>query len=248
MDLKVFFDELRPIFGGYITDAQVHGIQIILDSWRKYGDGNDQKLAYVLATAKHETAHTMQPIYERGPKTYFNKYDAGTAIGKRLGNTQKGDGFKYRGRGYVQLTGRRNYLYVGNELGIKLVDEPDLALVPSTAARILVVGCMRGWFTGKGLNDYIDSADESDDEDLREFIEARRTVNGKDKAEAIGNLALRFEKAIKEAREATPVPKPKPEQKPVPTTPKPVATAKVSIWKVIIDFIVGLFRRKPRAP
>ncbi len=72
-------------------DLNLGSTRALIDECRKQGLLRNQ-CAYVLATAYHETAHTMKPIYERGGKAYFNKYDAGTAIGKRLGNTVKGDG------------------------------------------------------------------------------------------------------------------------------------------------------------
>ena len=58
---------------------------------------------------------------------------------KDLGNTTKGDGVKYKGRGYIQLTGRSNYTYYGNKLGLDLVNKPDLALEVRNSARILAL-------------------------------------------------------------------------------------------------------------
>jgi hypothetical protein len=70
-------------------------------------------------------------------KTPFDKYDAGTEIGKRLGNKVPGDGARFKGRGYVQLTGRDNYKRIGTQLGIDLVGNPDKANDPLTAGLIL---------------------------------------------------------------------------------------------------------------
>jgi hypothetical protein len=182
---KATFDAIRPIFGGSLSQPQIDGIEAINKAWSKYGDGNVRHLAYLLATAKHETAHTMQPIYERGPKAYFDKYNAGTKIGKALGNTLAGDGYKFRGRGYVQLTGRANYAKAGRKLGIDLVANPDAALLPEVAARILIAGCLEGWFTGKKLSDYVD------------YISMRRVVNGTDKASLIAAYAEKFEAALR---------------------------------------------------
>lgn len=232
IDRAIFFQHARPIFDGKLTPKQVQGIEVILDAWPKYGDGNLSMLAYILATTKWETAHTMQPIHERGRVSYFNKYEPGTAIGKRLGNTLKGDGYRYRGRGYVQLTGRRNYAYASKMLSVDFVSNPDLALDPELAARILIVGMFDGWFTGKGLNDYIDDVDESDSEDLREFVAARRTVNGTDKAKEIGAIALRFEAALKAAQVHRIDPEP----------PAPKTNWFISILKVIVAFFKSLRR------
>ncbi|HEV7344254.1 MAG TPA: hypothetical protein VGN60_01290 [Devosia sp.] len=218
---EAFFAHVRKhLFGGSLKQGQVDGINAILDAWDRYGDGSLHRLSYVLATPIRETDGTMQPITEYGPRSYFNKYEPGTSIGKRLGNTAAGDGYRYRGRGQVMITGRRNYRFAGDKLGIDLEARPELALDLATSARILVVGTMEGWFTGKGLTDCIDDVDESDDEDLKEFIQARRTVNGTDKAALIGGHAIQFEKALK-AGAYTPSPPP-PD---IPRHPEPPATA-----------------------
>lgn len=108
------------LFGGSLTQDQVEGIEAILDeSERRRTPLND--LGYMLATTYHETAHTMQPIYERGARAYFDKYKPGTKIGKALGNTQPGDGYRFRGRGLVQLTDRSDYVRAGKKLGLDLV-------------------------------------------------------------------------------------------------------------------------------
>jgi hypothetical protein len=198
--VKTFFDRIRPHFGGSLTRRQVAGVNAILAGFTLYGDGDQEKLAYDLATAKHETGNTMQPIYERGPRSYFNKYEPGTKLGKALGNTQKGDGYRYRGTGLVQLTGRANFRRAGKIIGIDLENDPELALVPEIAVKLLILGAAQGWYTGKKLSDYIDGIDESDDEDLREYIQARRTINGQDKAQLIGRSALVFEDALKSIR------------------------------------------------
>ena len=72
-----------------------------------------------------------------------------------------------------------------------------MALDPIYSVKIIFDGMENGWFTTKKLDDYIDDIDEPDSEDLREFSNARRIVNGTDKASTIGKLALSFEKAIK---------------------------------------------------
>ncbi len=184
------FNQVRKtLFGGKLTQPQVDGLNVLLAAWDKHGDGDECKLAYLLATSFHETARTMQPIYERGGRSYFNKYEPGTKIGKNLGNTQPGDGYRYRGRGFVQLTGRPNYLKAGKALGADLVANPDLALEPYHAAEILITGCLEGWFTGKKLGDYITEA-------KADFKNARRVINGTDKAATIAGYADKFLEAL----------------------------------------------------
>lgn len=215
------FPTIRPLFGGTLNQNQVDGINTILAGWQRHGNGNIETLAYLLATTFHETAQTMQPIYERGPKSYFDKYEPGTKIGAMLGNTVKGDGYKFRGRGYVQLTGRSNYLRAGKVVGVDLIADPDRALDPGIAVRLLIAGPSNGWYTGKKLSDYIDGVDETDAEDLREYVAARRTINGQDKAKAIGEYALVFERALRAAPAPMPRAEPEPEDAiaPPPTAP-----------------------------
>lgn len=94
------------------------------------------------ATLKAELGPYFAPVSERHPvgtdaKTYFeSKYGPQTRVGKRLGNTTPGDGYRFRGRGFIQLTGRSNYDGYGRRLGIPLVSNPDLALDATNAARI----------------------------------------------------------------------------------------------------------------
>lgn len=228
MDRKAFFDSVRrSLFAGSISQSQVQGIEAILDEAERRGTPRNF-LAYDLATVFHETAQTMQPIHERGKVAYFDRYEPGTRVGRMLGNTLRGDGYRFRGRGLVQLTGRRNYALASRKLDVDLLANPDYAILPQYAVPILFDGMGEGWFTGKDEHDYIDELDEDDKEDLREFINARRIVNGTDKAATIGGYALKFEAALKaagypvtSARPQThdqPVLPPPPEQRP-PTLP-----------------------------
>jgi putative chitinase len=70
---------------------------------------------------------------------FFNfVYSSENFVGRELGNTQPGDGYLYRGRGGVQLTGRGNYTHMTVLTGLDLVNNPDLANVPENAAQIAV--------------------------------------------------------------------------------------------------------------
>lgn len=201
---STFFDAIRPHFGGTLTQSQVDGFNAIFEAWSRAGDGDKRKLAYLLATTEHETGRTMQPIYERGKKAYFDKYEPDTSRGKALGNTQVGDGYRFRGRGFVQLTGRANYRKAGEKMNAELLGSPDLALRPDYAAMILVKGCIEGWFTGKSLSSYI-LADKCD------YKNARRVVNGLDKADTIAEYAAAYESALSGEVEANPGATPTPD-------------------------------------
>jgi hypothetical protein len=87
----------------------------------------------VIATIAVETG-CFTPIKERGGPAYLTSVYEGR---KDLGNDQPGDGVLFRGRGFVQITGRADYARYGQLVGRDLVSNPDLALDPSVAAAIL---------------------------------------------------------------------------------------------------------------
>lgn len=97
--------------------------------------------------------------YHRNPEKIANK-----VYGGRMGNTEDGDGWKYRGRGIKQLTGKENYRNCGNGLGVDLVANPDLLLEPKYA-------CLSaGWFWNKhNLNEIADK---------QEYETMTRRING----------------------------------------------------------------------
>lgn len=186
ISLKVFYDNIRETIP--LTDKNVKGFDFIIM------EGVNRKvplpyLAYILATVYHETAATMQPIAEYGK-----------GKGRKYGKRGKYGQVPY-GRGYVQLTWDENYEKADYKLGLKgaLLKNFDLAMDPNIAVGILFVGMEEGWFTGKDLDDYIDLIDEDDKEDLREFSNARRIINGTDKQVLIGQYGLVFEKALRAA-------------------------------------------------
>jgi putative chitinase len=184
-----FFDALRAgLLGPSLSQEEVDGCNAILTacagwplSWT----------AYALATAYHETAHTLQPVVERGGAAYFMRmYDPGglrPTVAARLGNCEAGDGARFCGRGYVQLTGRANYLRAG------LADEPDLALSPAVAADVLERGMREGWFSGRRLMDVLPLGGRAS---RNQFRAARTVVNGRDRADLVADYAMRFQDAL----------------------------------------------------
>ena len=171
------FNILRKAFGKLNTE-QVKNIELIVDYCNKHQLEYNQA-AYVLATAFHETNTTMLPVIE----AYW------------LSEAWRKKNFRYYpyyGRGYVQLTWDYNYKKAGEKLGLgnALLDNPKLAQEPKYAAEILVLGSKEGWFTGKKLSDYITKTEKN-------YVGARRIINGTDKAEKIAKEAEIFEQALR---------------------------------------------------
>jgi predicted chitinase len=96
------------------------------------------ELAQFLAQCAHESAN-FASMEERGSPAYFTKkYEQHKKTARILGNKVKGDGERYKGRGYIQLTGRDNYTRAGAALGLPLAQQPDLAARPDVAAKVAV--------------------------------------------------------------------------------------------------------------
>ena len=194
-DRKKFFDNYRDRFGP-LTQDLVEALEFLLGQIeqdnRFNGTETDRRqLAYCLATFKWETAHTMRPIDEHGGTNYFNKrYGPQTSVGKMLGNTQVGDGARFHGRGYVQLTGRRNYTKAKGLTKVDLLNDPDRAKEPDLAYEIAVQGMIDGWFTGRKLSQFIKDGQSPD------FENARTIINGHDKAANIADIARRFSEVL----------------------------------------------------
>lgn len=154
-----------------------------------------RRIAYMLATVKHECADTWRPIVEVGDRKYCAKYESNTSLGRRLGNIYPGDGYLYRGRGYVQLTGRDNYSKFNKRLPSHLATDilsfPDKVLSPQVSFYIMMVGCRNGLFTGVCLAKYIN-------DNGTDYRNARRVINGLDRADLIASYAVGIEKVIRE--------------------------------------------------
>lgn len=194
IDRKTFFGGYRAAWGR-LAQSQVDGLGSLLASLEADPDVTDiRHAAYMLATVRHECADTWAPIAERGAPSYFDKYEAGTRIGRQLGNVARGDGPLFMGRGYVQITGRANYLRMGAlmDMGDALVKAPELALSAGTAYRIMSIGMRIGAFTGRKLSHYINAQG-------CDYINARRIINGTDCAEKIARYASALEAILRDA-------------------------------------------------
>lgn len=193
-DPAAFFAAVRAakLLGDTLDQSEVDGVSAILAACGSAGWGK-RFTAYALATADHETAGTMQPIKERGGTAYLTRlYDVtgrDPARARKMGNTVRGDGVRYCGRGYAQLTWKANYQKAADKLGWPLVGNPDLAMRPDIAAQVMVRGMAEGWFTGRKLGDYI-TAEKCD------FMNARKVINGLDRAGEIEREAEHYLAAL----------------------------------------------------
>lgn len=203
-DRTGFFTHVRVTLArGALSPAQVDGLTRLLDAFAVRRDLFDPRhQAYILATAWHETGARLQPVTEnlnysaRGLLTTFpNRFSAEEAkayagqpekianrvYAGRMGNGDEtgGDGWRFRGRGLVQITGRRNYRCFGIE------GAPDKALDPSIATRILINGMVSGAFSGAKLSDYFRPGRE-------DWVKARAIVNGRDRAELVAGYGRVF--------------------------------------------------------
>ncbi len=180
----------QSLFDGRLTHSQRTGVEFKLTAFKKYGVTDIRHQAYMLATSYHETAKTMQPIEEYGK-------GKGRPYGQKIMYNGKPYTYPdkiYYGRGDVQLTWYENYKLMGKLLNIPLLEQPELALNPEISARIMIEGMTRGRsnrgdFTGVSLGTYFNST-KSDP------INARRIINGLDKAELIAGYYYKFLEAL----------------------------------------------------
>ncbi len=125
------------------------------------------QICYIMATIQHETAATFKPIAEYGGASC--RYAP------------------YYGRGYVQLTWKYNYEKYGTTLHQDFVSNPNLVMQPDVSLFIIVDGMKNGVFTGKKLSDYISGSHI-------DFVNARRIINGTDRADLIAGYAQQWQK------------------------------------------------------
>jgi hypothetical protein len=231
-DREIFFDHVRrEPFGGRLSAAQVAGTEALLDWWDANKPGGDvRQLAYVLATAFHETGARMVPVREGFAADDAQARERVASLARRRGadsavaryaRPDPETGEVYYGRGHVQLTWAENYRQMGALLGLPLYEDPDLALDPAVSARILFEGMFRGAsgrgdFTGKSLEDYFTPYGSDP-------VAARAIVNGSDKAHLIAGYHAAFLEALLAAHGRPPdrdVTEP-PVETPAPVYPEP---------------------------
>ncbi|MBB3657266.1 hypothetical protein FHX15_002498 [Rhizobium sp. BK650] len=199
-DRQFFFDTVQlSLFKGSLSPGQVEGMNAIIDYWDANLATADRRwLAYILATAFHETAYTMQPVREtlatsdsRAVEILETAFATGRLSWVKSPYWRADeDGKCWLGRGLVQLTHRRNYEAMSEITGIDLVAQPERAMEMAPAVTILIEGMLRGSFTSHRLCDHLN--DEKED-----WVNARRIVNGTDRAEKLAEYGRTFLAAIR---------------------------------------------------
>lgn len=174
MNQQLFFKQVRAtLFGGKLLQSQVDGMVAVITEFFKAGHTDNRWLAYILATVYHETGKRIQPVRELGGEAYLKK--------KKY--------YPWYGRDLVQTTWEHNYLKVKEHTGVDVISDPELIGQMPLAAEVAVLFMVNGWYTGKSLADYF-SDTETDPEN------ARRIINGKDKAKLIAGYYDRFFTAL----------------------------------------------------
>lgn len=187
IDRAKFYDtnHFRRFFHSVLSQPQVDGYEAIFDYWDSSGLSDLRWLAYVLATAYHETGRLIQPVREGFCSTDDCSIDAVRSIGGSYADPDPATGKSYFGRGLVQLTWADNYKRMGAKLGIDLYNNPSLALDLKTSVKILFSGMIDGDFTSRKLADYFNSATE-------DWVMARDIVNPGDQRRMIGDYGKNF--------------------------------------------------------
>lgn len=195
IDRKFFYDNIRKRFLKLQTlrQEQVDSMNAVIDEFEKSGNNDLRHLAYIFATIYHETGVRIGGVWQ----VMLPIEEIGKGRNKRYGLKMKFSGERYLtpdklyyGRGFVQLTWYENYAKFAKIIGENLLNLPELALKPTIAAKIAIVGMEKGLFTGVGLNKYFNANTENPEQ-------ARRIINGLDQYKLIAEYYYSFKKCLK---------------------------------------------------
>lgn len=184
-----------------------HESKIIAECIRQ-GVTSPEQIAYILASAEHESDYfATQTEYASGA-AYEGRSD--------LGNSQSGDGVRFKGRGYVQISGRTNYKKYSDILGRDLIGNPDIVSSDQDVSRFILVHGMRtGTFTGAKVGDYVGNG-------RADYEGAREVVNGRDDNSKIAGQARTYEQRLKSGDLRQYLSNQTPSPTPLPVSPVPI--------------------------
>ena len=195
MNTNTLFATLNgSLFAGGLSHQQ-DSITAILNAWGKHQGTDLRQLAYILGTVYHEAGKGMRPVREgfsadnaaavKYVTDMYNRHQ----IRQNYALPDAATGQSYYGRGFVQITWKWNYAAFEKLLGLPLVANPDMALDVDTSAQIAALGMLKGVFTGKKLADYFNAQ-------TCDWLNARRIINGTDRAALVAGYAQKFYQAL----------------------------------------------------
>lgn len=186
LDKKIFFNEYKNTIDPdrKLSQQEVNAINVFIDFVNTPLSDNWNmtipQWSYFFATVFHETAHTFLPVKE----AYWLSEEW------RKKNLRY---FPFYGRGYVQTTWQVNYQYYSKLLGVDFIKNPDLMMNPKYSFISSLDGFVKGRFTGKKISDYVNDK-------KKDYIGARRVINGTDKANLIAGYAKTFEQILNKSK------------------------------------------------
>ena len=160
-------DQLHAIMPRLAPDRGTAFFPFLTAAMSEFAIDQPARMAAFLAQLAHESGQLrfMEEIW--GPTAAQGRYEPVSTLATNLGNTQPGDGKRFKGRGPIQLTGRANYKRFGDLLGVDLVNTPERAANPDVAFRIAGL-----FWSKRGLNEL---ADQTTPEAFRQIT---RRING----------------------------------------------------------------------
>lgn len=207
-----FYEKDKKIKISALNTASEEALVQLLEEMKKqyytfFKNFNEKYIAYMLSTIRIESYQYKKRIffapvseeisYEEAEKSYGSGPTAVNSERAKLNhNTELGDGYKFRGRGLVQLTWKINYKKFANLLKVDLLSNPDLASNLDVSVQIMMLGMKDGLFRpGHTLSKYLDDEDD--------YFNARLIINGikngiPDKANEFKDYAIRFEEILNE--------------------------------------------------
>lgn len=160
-------EQLQSIMPALPAKRRAELLPFLQGAMREFAIEQPARMAAFLAQLAHESGQFrfMEEIW--GPTAAQKRYEPQTTLAARLGNSETGDGRRFKGRGPIQITGRANYQRFGSLLGVDLVGDPARAATADLAFRIAGL-----FWAKKGLNELADQASPE------AFREITRRING----------------------------------------------------------------------
>lgn len=185
---------------GRLTQKQVDGINRYVDAMHEDKGITYAQAAYILATVWHETAREMEPIEEYGKgkgRPYGTWYKNSKGEQYSFKNGKRDSVYLYSeyphlyyGRGDTQNTWYDNYEKLSKVFNVDFLNQPELLLTEEWSTKVTIYSMKNGLYTGRKLSDYIYQS-------KKDYINARRIVNGTDRAKLIAEYAADFEYALR---------------------------------------------------